>query len=144
MLLRSGILYFLVTVGAIALLVGDARAYDQEKEEPIITFVKSRIHDANKPFTIIVAVQVKDGSGKTFEDAFVKALPLTRKEKGSIGYDLNRDARDSKRYLVYERWKSLADLENHIKTDYIKALLKVFGDVSEGTPELQVLVPVGE
>ena len=57
------------------------------------------------------SLQVKDGLQAKFETAFAKAIKGTRKEKGSLRYDLNRDAKAPTRYLVYERWKSLKDLE---------------------------------
>jgi len=125
-------------------VVGHPAARADEKEDPIIAFVKPRLKDASKPFTLMVGVKVKEGSADKFEAAFAKALQATRKEKGCLTYDLNRDTDDATRYQVYERWKSLADLEAHIKSDHIKALLKVLPEVTSGAPELRVLLPTSE
>ena len=46
--------------------------------------------------------------------------------------------------MIYERWKSLADLDAHLKTNHIKALLAVLPDVSVGAPEVRVLLPAAE
>jgi quinol monooxygenase YgiN len=115
-----------------------------EKEDPIIAFVKPRLKDPGKPFTLLVGVQVKEGAGARLEQAFAKAIRATRREKGCIAYDFNRDARDPTRYLVYERWQSLADLQAHLSTAHIKALRAVLADVLVGERDLRVLVPAGE
>src|SRR5262249_56723830 len=120
-----------------------ARSAD-DKDDPIIAFVKPKLKDASKPFTLMVGVKVKEGTGEKFEAAFAKALQATRKEKGCLTYDLNRDTEDPTRYQVYERWKSLADLEAHLKTDHIKALVAVLPDVTAGRLELRVLLPTSE
>ena len=119
-------------------------AAGEEKDDPILTFVKPRLKDAGKPFTLIVVVKVKEGEGAKFEASFAKAQKATRMEKGCISYDLNRDADDAGRYLVYERWKSLAALEAHLKTDHIKALLADLPALVAGAPEPRVLMPLGD
>ncbi len=110
----------------------------------MIASVKSRLKNPDKPFTLIVRVQVKEGADKQFEAAFTKAIPASRKEKGNLAYDLNRDTQDPSRYLVYERWKDLAALEAHLKTPHLKALLAELPKLTEGAPESQVLLPAGE
>jgi quinol monooxygenase YgiN len=45
---------------------------------------------------------------------------------------------------VYERWKSLADLEAHLRTLYITTLISETDEVLGGAPEFQVLMPAGE
>lgn len=136
---RQGILMVLGLV-----LVGPSPVLAEEKDDPILAFVKQRLKDPEKPFTLMVGVKVKEGAGTKFEEAFAKALKATRKEKGCITYDLNRDADDALRYQVYERWKSLADLKAHLESDHIKALRAVLPDVAAGPPELRVLLPASE
>jgi quinol monooxygenase YgiN len=135
--MRGGLLALGVLLAALA---PTARGQD----DPIIAFVKPKLKNPDKPFTLMVGVKVKEGEGKKFEEAFAKALTATRKEKGCITYDLNHDTANPARYLVYERWKSLADLEAHLKSDHIKALLAVLPDVTSGPPDLHVLLPASE
>ncbi len=127
-----------------AILFVPVLAAGEEKENPILTFVKTRVKDQKKPFTLVVRVTVKDASTAKFEEAFAKAIKATRAEKGCLTYDLNRDTNDAARYVVYERWKSVADLESHLKSDHIKALLAALPDLIEGAPEPHVLTPAGE
>jgi quinol monooxygenase YgiN len=135
MCVASGLLVGLLNTNSVA---GD------EQENPVITAVKSRLKNPDKPFTLIVRIQVKEGAEKQFEAAFSKAIPASRKEKGNLAYDLNRDIQDPSRYLVYERWKDLAALEVHLKTPHLRELLAELPKVTEGAPESQVLLPAGE
>jgi hypothetical protein len=68
-----------------------------EKENPIVATVRKHLTDIDKPFTLVVVVRVKEGTGEKFEKDFAKALTATRKEKGCISYDLNRDLKDAER-----------------------------------------------
>jgi quinol monooxygenase YgiN len=133
-----------LAIGVLAVLGNNNRVACQDKENPVITAVKSRLKNPDKPFTLIVRVQVKEGAGKQFEAAFAKAITATRKEKGNLAYELNRDTQDPSRYLVYERWKDLAALEAHLKTPHILALFEELPKVTDGAPESQVLLPAGE
>jgi quinol monooxygenase YgiN len=133
-----------LAIGLLAVLGNTNQAAGEDKENPVITFVKSRLKNPDKPFTLIVRVQVKEGAGKQFEAAFAKAIPASRKEKGNLAYDLNRDTQDPSRYLVYERWKDLAALEAHLQTPHLKALLAELPKVTVGALESQVLLAAGE
>ena len=144
MLMRRGLGGMCLAIGLLAVLWNTNRVAGEDKENPVITFVKSRLKNPDKPFTLIVRVQVKEGAGKQFEAAFAKAIPASRKEKGNLAYDLNRDTQDPSRYLVYERWKDLAALEAHLKTPHLKALLAELPKVTDGAPESQVLLAAGE
>ena len=99
-------------------------------ENPILTTVKATVKDPSKPFTMVVTVQVKEGAGEKFEAAFAKAIKGTREEKGCIAYDLNRDSKTAGRYMVYERWRNVSALADHLKTPHITALLGELGDLA--------------
>lgn len=111
---------------------------------PIAAEVKSQLKDPAKPFTLILRIQVKDGMQAKFEAAFATARKVTLKEKGCIAYDLNHDGKDSTQYLVYERWKNLADLEAHIAAPHITSLLAELKELLAGPPDAKVMVPAGE
>jgi quinol monooxygenase YgiN len=133
-----------VAVGLLAVLAVPAVTAGQDKDDPILAVVKPRLKDPDRPFTLVIRVQGKEGAGERFEAAFARARRATRQEKGNLAYDLNRDAQEPARYLVYERWRSLADLEAHLRAAHVKALLAELPEVTVGAPEIQVLVPAGE
>ena len=129
---------------ALTALLFSVSAAGQEKDDPIVGAVKPHLTDASKPFTMLVHIKVKDGSAEKFEAAFAKAVKGTRQEKGNLAYDLNRDAQEAGKYLVYERWRNLAGLEAHVKTPHITSLLAEVGDMLAAPPEIRVLTPAAE
>jgi len=133
-----------ILAAALVLLAAAALpALGEEEKDPILKNVKEVVKDANKPFTLILTVQVKEGSEEKFEAAFAKAAEGTHKEKGNRRYELSRNPKKPTEYVVYERWQNTAALQDHLKADYIKTLLKELGDLLAGVPEVQVLLPVG-
>ena len=116
----------------------------QEKANPIAAQVKASLKDPAKPFTMLVLLTLKEGNDEKFEAAFAKALKATRREKGCLAYDLNRDTKAPLRYVVYERWQNLAALEAHLKTEHITTLLAAIGEMLAGPPEVHVLRPAAE
>jgi quinol monooxygenase YgiN len=119
-------------------------AGDKADPNPLITKIKSELKDPSKPFTWVVSLQVTDGLQAKLEAAFTKAGKETHKEKGCLAYDLNRDVQEPTRYLIYERWKSLADMEAHLKSPYITTLEGELKELLTAPPERKLLVPVGE
>lgn len=117
-----------------------ALAADQAKPNPLVAKIKSQLKDPSKPFTWIVSLQAKNGKQAKLEAAFGKAT----QEKGCLAYDLNRDVKEPRSYLVYERWQSLADMEAHLKSPYITALEDELQEFLNTPPECKLLVPVGQ
>lgn len=128
----------------VALPLAASAVLGADEPNPIVTAIKAQLKDPDKPFTMFVRLQVKDGMQAKFEAAFAKAITGTRKEKGNLAYDLNRDAKDPTRYVVYERWKSLKDLDSHLKQPYLTALLAILPDMLTGAPEANAYLPAGE
>ena len=131
-------------VAALILPLAAARPAAAQERHPIAAQVAAAVKDTGKPFALAIRFKVKEGSAERFEGAFAKAIKETRKEKGCVAYDLNRDTKEVGRYLVYERWKDLAALEAHLASDHTKALLADLGLVLDGEPEVKVMVPAGE
>src|SRR5262249_11140219 len=102
------------------------------------------LKDSSKPFTLVIRFEAKEGAGPKLEAAFAKAVSASRREKGCLSYDLNRDATMPNRYVVYERWQNLAALEAHQNAAHIATLRKEIADLRTAAPEAQVLVPAGE
>jgi quinol monooxygenase YgiN len=137
-MLRTG----LVVAVFITLLVPAAGA--DSEPNPIVAEVKKALKDPAKPFTMVVHLQVKEGMQGKFEAAFAKAIKGTRTEKGALAYNLDRDIKDPTHFQVYERWKSLADLDEHLKTKHITALLAELKELLSAPPEVKVFLPAAE
>src|SRR5579884_1682024 len=109
----------------------------QDNESPIIAQGKAELKHPDRPFVLLVRVQLKDGMQKKFEAAFATSRQSTRKEKGNLAYQLTRNAKDSTHYVVYEHWKNLAALESHVQSQYVTTLLSEVHDMVEAAPEME-------
>ena len=101
---------FLVVLG-----VSEVRAQD---ENPVIPLIKSKVKDTTKPFALSVEFKVKAGKEKEFEEAFKPCLAATRKEPGCVAYFLNRDPDHPEIYVMYEQFKSLDAVRDHLKAKH--------------------------
>ena len=109
-----------------------------------VALFKAQLKDPGRPFALLVRFRVKEGTQERCEAAFAAAGTPTRNEKACLAFDLNRDAADETRYVTYERWKNLADLENHLQTPYITSLIIDLLEMLAEPPEIQVLAALGE
>lgn len=109
----------------------------------IIAAFAGQIGERHVPLALIGRFRVRSGMGPGIERAFAKASGLTESEAGARAYQLHRDADNPDAFIVYERWRSLDDLEAHLRTPYIAALRADINAVIEGQPHFQVILPIG-
>ena len=128
------VLLFALPALALAFLA-DARGQD---EHPAVKLIKSKVKDPAKPFAVLVTFQVKPGKEKDFEAAFRPAIAATKKEPGCVAYELNRDPDHPETYVMYEKFKSVAAVEEHLKAKYTQTLLTTVGPLTEGELKIKV------
>jgi quinol monooxygenase YgiN len=138
-MLRRALLFVL----PLALIAG-LSVVRAEEENPIVTLVKSKVKDKDKPFGMTVAFKVKDGADKEFAEAFKACLAGTRKEPGCLAYYLNHDVEDPTTFVVFERFKKITALEDHAKSAHVAELLKKIGPLLDGAPGVKVYAVAGE
>ena len=109
----------------------------------IIAMFAEGLPDPTGPLAILVQFHVREGTQELVEAAFAEAGVATAAEPGAIVYGLHRERREPTRFVVYERWRSLADLEVHLRTPYITALRRLLDGLIIDTPEFRVLAPAG-
>ena len=88
----------LVLVATLALL---ATPVLRAEDHPVVKQMKEKLKHPEKPFTMLVTIQVKAGKEKEFEDAFLVAQKGTKKEKGCIAYEINRDTEATDTFVAY-------------------------------------------
>jgi quinol monooxygenase YgiN len=106
----------------------------------IIAAFRTELADPAKPFALLVRFAVEATGAQRIATAFAEATPLTLMEAGCRSFHPNREARNPNRFVVYERWQSLADLEAHLRMDYIHKLRGVINELIVGAPEFHVLM----
>lgn len=114
------------------------------QDHPILAAVKAQVADQSKPFMMAVHARIKPGTRAQFEIAFAECIKATRQETGCIAYDLNRSTDDETAYINYERWASVAALDDHLKADHTVKLLTTIGSMLAGAPEVKVYAFAGE
>lgn len=105
----------------------------------IATFANS-LRDPAQPLALIVEFQVKDGAQEEVERAFAEASVSTAEEDGVAVFQLHRAHSAPARFVVYEQWRSLVDLDAHLRTPYITALRAAIDRVIVGDPSFRVLM----
>lgn len=115
-------------------------------EHPIVTLIRGKVADPSQPFTIIAEFAAKPGLGDKAQAAIVdsQVLRLTRREPGCVAYDLYRDADAPDRLLLYERWRDLAALADHLATAHFAAVGAALAGLLATAPTIRVLTPAGE
>lgn len=113
-----------------ALVVHVPAVRSQEKEPDLATRAKA----FKGPFTLIVHLQVKKGEEKGFIEAAKPCIAATRKEKGCIAYELHQDQEDPTRFVFFEKWKSVKDLEAHLAAEHTRKLVDHLGKIAAGSP----------
>lgn len=117
---------------------------DQDDDvSAIIASFAGELQDVTKPLAILVQFHVRDGTQELVEAAFAEAGIWTAAEPGAIAYELHRERQAPTRFVVYERWRSLADLDAHLRMPYIHAVRRVIADAMVGAPAFRVLIPAG-
>ena len=113
-------------------------------EHPVIAFVRSKVPDPGRPFTIIADLTAHPGRGGEVVAAIAGsgAVSLTRAEPGCLAYDVCQDADSPDRFVVYERWRDLPALGSHLETTHFAAVGAALGGLLAGAPAVRVLAPV--
>jgi quinol monooxygenase YgiN len=136
---------FLLACSALAVLAVVGRpAVGQEELHPLAAQIAEQLGEHEGPFVMLVTFTVAEGQGEALVEALGIAATETHKEEGNLAYDLHNDAQDGSKFLLFEKWRSLADLDSHLKQPYLVDLGNKFDTILAGPPELAAYVPVEE
>ncbi len=90
---------------------------------------------------IVVVANLKANPGK--EDDAREALSglaeTSQSDPGCIFYALHQGNQDRSRFVTVERWESQADLDAHMATDHIAAVLARAEELLAEAPDIVVL-----
>lgn len=84
--------------------------------------------------TLVVHIKAKPGREQALEQELRIAVPPTHEEPGCLRFALHRSPSDVGTFLLVERWRSQAALDEHLKQPYLTRLLdrlKELAEVSE-------------
>ena len=112
-------------------------------EHPVLAFVRGKVADPSRPFTLIADLEAHPGRGDEVAASIVAsgAVGLTRSESGCLAYDVCRDADSPDRFVAYECWRDLSALEVHLATRHFAAVGAALQWLLAGAPAVRVLTP---
>ena len=79
--------------------------------------------------TLIARLTAKPETSEDLGNGLKALIAPTLKEEGAIGYVLHRDNDDPNVWVLYETWRSRADLHAHFEQPYTKAMMDRFSDL---------------
>jgi quinol monooxygenase YgiN len=95
--------------------------------------------------TMIVRITAHPGSEHDLEAALRVAVAPTHLEIGCLRFALHRSTADPSQFLLVERWRSKAALDEHLAMPYLKKLLVQLSDLSvSSAADTYELLPEGD
>lgn len=92
--------------------------------------------------TLIARLTAKPDQAETLGEALRGLVQPTLTEAGAMEYRLHRDNDDPSVWILYETWRSRADLDAHFGQPYTKAVLDQFPDLLARDMELTFGTPI--
>lgn len=83
--------------------------------------------------TLIVPFETKPGNGDALVALFREFVPLVRKEKGNFEFHFYQVNGYEDRFVLYERWETQGDLDDHNQLPTTAALVDNVGKLLNGT-----------
>lgn len=87
--------------------------------------------------TLVAFLRAKPGQSEELSRRLNALVEPTRAEAGCINYDLHRSNEDETVWMLYENWRSAADLDAHFETPYLKEFVARRAEVLEGDMDLR-------
>lgn len=95
------------------------------------------------PLTVIASFQAQPGKESELRTALVGLLAPTRKESGCLNYDVHQSADDPAKFLFHENWASKAQLDAHLESPHVKALLLRVDELCVAFPQITTWERIG-
>ena len=95
---------------------------------------------------VVGALKAQAGKEDDTRDALASLVEPTHAEQGCILYALHQGVDDPTRFAFIERWSSREDLDTHLQSDHIAAVLQRADELLAEPPDIAVYdaVPGGD
>src|SRR6266851_1872674 len=90
----------------------------------------------SEPLTVVARVRAKFGQEARLRQELQRMVGPTRAEAGCLRYDLHESTTEPGWFLLYETWKTAADLDAHFQTPYLKAFFQIVSELANGPSEI--------
>lgn len=83
----------------------------------------------HKEVLVVETLRAVHGKKNELRKALAEIVPMSRKSRGCLQYDLLEPLDQGDLFLVLMRWKSLEDLRNHERSDYVAEFVKKYDHI---------------
>ena len=115
--------------------------------DAMIEEVRPMLDNPKKTMRLLVTFEVKADKEEEFVELFRMATLKTRQEEGNITYMMSKvdgtlggEANDNPTYVLFETWKSLDALDEHMHMPYLAEVLGKLPDLTVSS-KIQVMTP---
>jgi len=91
-----------------------------------------------KAITVVATFHAKPGKESELKTALIGLVSPTRQEAGCINCDLHASPEAPANFLFHENWTSRAQLDTHLQSAHIKALLPRLDTLCVAFPEITI------
>ena len=77
---------------------------------------------ADEQINVVARFKAKSSHADSVRKALEKMVAPTRAEAGNLGYDLHQGADDPSEFVLYEKWRSKAALDEHLGKPHFKTM----------------------
>jgi quinol monooxygenase YgiN len=102
--------------------------------------IRSQVSDPNKPFSNLIEITIIPGKEKEFEKLFGPVIAKVRKEAGNIEFQLNKHPKEPNVYFLYERWKNIKVLEEHMVEPHMTEFWPKYFPLLARIPDIRVFM----
>ncbi len=84
---------------------------------------------ADSQVTVLAMFKAKSGLEERVREELLKLVAPTRAESGCINYDLHQYSDDKTKFMFYENWVSMKDLDAHLEMPYLKHFKSIADEI---------------
>ena len=100
--------------------------------------IVEQVLEPNKPFSVLIDITLIPGQEADFEKAFAPVIAEVRKEPGNIEFQLSQHPAEKNVYFLYERWKNVKVLKEHMSTPHMSQFWPKYFPMIARIPTIRV------
>ena len=102
--------------------------------------IVEQVSDPNQPFSVLIDITLIPGKEEAFEKAFGSVIAAVRKEPGNIEFQLSQHPEEPNVYFLYERWKNIEVLKEHMSTPHMRKFWPDYFQMIARIPTIRVFM----
>ncbi len=121
----------------------EVRLLGGSKRSSFPNFNLTSMSSDSTPVTVVALMRAQPGKEHELRQALSSLVAPTRKEAGCLNYDLHQSPEDPTRFMFHENWTSKADLDRHLGSAHVTAVLSKLGGLVAEPPQITLWRKIG-